>query len=451
MPASTVEDYIKKFDDLSSVFDSMPTGVFAILDAKLNIGTLNKIAEYILEISSSDCIGKNFNEIFQERFPGLRAVIEETIQYHRPIKNFTLEIEKDPSGIKTYLISTSVLEGASENDFGVVLVMHDISEVTRLRKAFIASRQFGPLIGSSEVIKKVFTLIETVAEYDTSVMIYGETGTGKELVARAIHQFSPRADKPFIPVACSALTSNLLESELFGHEKGAFTGAIKERMGRFELAEGGTLFLDEVGTLTLDVQVKLLRALQERVIERVGSSKPRPVNVRILSATNRNLHHLISQGEFREDLFYRLKVLQIDIPPLRERKLDITLLTDHFIEKFNSLYNRNIISVSSRAKKLLFTYDWPGNVRELENAIEHALVLSPGKIIEPEYLPPEIRHMQPDGTPPPPTGINLQQEEEDIRRTLLSYHYNISKAAESLKMHRTTLWRKMKEFGIDKE
>lgn len=446
----SLKDYIKKFNDLEAIFDSMPTGVFAILDAELNIGTLNKTAEKTLGISHLKCIGKNFDMIFKENFRGLRNLIEETIQYRRPVKNFTLEVEKHDGRIQTFLISTAIIENESQSEMGIVLVLNDISEMTRLRKAYIASKRFGPLIGVSDQIKKVFTLIESVAQYDTSVLISGETGTGKELAAHAIHQFSPRASKPFIPVACSALTSTLLESELFGHVKGAFTGASKERIGRFELANGGTLFLDEIGTLGLDLQVKLLRTLQERIIERVGSSKPLPVDVRIISASNRDLHILIAKGEFREDLFYRLKVFQIDMPPLRERKTDIIILADYFIEKFNSLYNRNVLSLSSQTKESLMRYNWPGNVRELENAIEHALVLTPGKIIERDFLPSEIRHMSSNGKPPVPTGIDLNAEEELLRRTLESHNYNISKAAKSLSMHRTTLWRKMKEFGIEK-
>lgn len=447
---TTIQDYVKKFDDLSAIFDAMPTGVFAILDSEFNIATLNKVAEHLVGIPYENIVGQKFGHLFEKRFPGLLNVIEETFRYKRPIKNFTLEVENNFGSTDTYLVSTAIINENCSDEIGVVLVLHDISEVTRLRKAFIESKAFGPLIGATETIKNVYNLIETVAQYDTSVLICGETGTGKELAARAVHQFSPRSEGPFVPVACSALTSSLLESELFGHEKGAFTGAATERKGRFELAEGGTLFLDEVGTLALDVQVKLLRALQERVIERVGGGKPIPVNVRIISATNRNLLHLVAKGEFREDLYYRLKVLQIDLPPLRERKLDIPLLAEHFINKFNHLYNRGIIGISSKAKEALMNYLWPGNVRELENAIEHALVLAPGKMIELDYLPPEIRHMKMNGTPPPPTTIDLPAEEEKIRRALAAYHGNVSKAAKSLEMHRSTLWRKMKEFGIDK-
>ena len=447
---SPIQEYAQKFNELSMIFDIMPTGVFAILDQKSNIATLNKAATQILGIESDTVIGKSAREVFEQRFPGIQKLIDETIQSKRPIKNFTLEIENQNAEINTYLVSTNIKEGVQPEDVGVVLVLYDISEVTRLRKATMSMHGFGSLIGNSEAMKKIYSLIQTVAQYDTTVLINGETGTGKELVARTIHEFSHRSKGPFIPVNCSALSSSLLESELFGHVRGAFTGAVKDRRGRFEVANGGTIFLDEVGSLSLDVQVKLLRTIQERVIERVGSSEPIPINVRIISATNRNLMELIARGVFREDLYYRLKVFQIDLPPLRERRLDIPLIANHFIEKFNNLYNRNIIGLSSTAKEKLMNYYWTGNVRELENAIEHALVLTQGKVIESQYLPPEIRYMKNNGTPPLPPERDLNSEEETIRRALVATMGNISKTATTLGMHRTTLWRKMREFGITK-
>jgi two-component system response regulator HydG len=444
----TFQDYVEKFNELSTVFDAMPTGVFAILDPKLNIATINKAASAILGADSENLIGKDAHQIFESHFPGILKLIEETIQNRRPVKNFTLEIENSNAEFKTFLVSTALTEGIDTQEFGVVLVFHDISEITRLRKTAMSLQSFGALIGASPPMKDVYSLIETVAQYDTTVLIYGETGTGKELVARTIHEYSSRATGPFVPVSCSALSSTLLESELFGHVKGAFTGAIKDRQGRFEIANGGTIFLDEIGTVTLDVQVKLLRTIQERLIERVGSSESIPVDVRIISATNRVLPELVAKDEFREDLYYRLKVFQINVPPLRERRLDIPILAEHFIDKFNKLHNRNIIGLTPAAKELLMNYFWPGNVREFGNAIEHALILSPGKVIEYQSLPPEIRHAKVNGTPLPPPTEDLNDIEEKIRRTLASFSGNVSRAAESLGMHRTTLWRKMREFGI---
>jgi PAS domain S-box-containing protein len=442
---------VQKFNELSAVFDSMPTGVFAILDRELNVATINKAASQILRTDSQSVIGRNAREIFEDGFPGIRALIEKTIEDHRPVRNFNLEITDRNAEVNTYLVSTAIIEETDSIEPGIILVLHDVSEATRLRKATISMQSFGSMIGATATMKELYSLIEIVSQYDTTVLVYGETGTGKELVARTIHEQSHRSRGPFIPVSCSALTSSLLESELFGHLRGAFTGAIKDRRGRFELANKGTIFLDEVGTLSLDIQVKLLRTLQERVIEPVGGSRPIPIDVRVISATNRDLSVLAAKNEFREDLYYRLKVFQIDLPPLRERRLDIPLLADAFIDKFNNLYNRKVMGLSTPAKELLMSYAWPGNVRELENAIEHALVLTPGKIVEPQYLPPELRHMSENGTAPPPPEQDLATEEEKIRRGLAAFGGNVSRTAKHLGMHRTTLWRKMREFGIRRD
>ncbi len=443
---------VYKFNALSSVFESMPTGVFAILDKNMNIATINRTANAILGIETDAITGKNAQEIFETRFPGILKVVQETISNKRPIKNFNLDIEDQVGEIKTYLVSTGFTEDSSRDDCGIVLVLHDISEVTRLRKAFLAEQSFGGLVGSSPVMKELYGTIETIADFDTTVLIYGETGTGKELVAHSIHSISHRKNGPFIPINCSALSSSVLESELFGHVKGAFTGALQDRRGRFEMAHGGTVFLDEIGILSLELQVKLLRTIQERVIERVGSAEQIPIDVRVLSATNHDLTELVAKKQFRDDLYYRLKVFQINVPPLRSRRLDIPILGDHFIEKFNRVHGNRIIGLSGAAKELLMRYTWPGNVRELENAIEHAMVLTPGKIIEPQYFPPEVRHMQHDGAPPVPS-INEDPgaEEENIRRALAALGGNVSKAAKQLGMHRSTLWRKMREFGIKRD
>jgi len=231
-----------------------------------------------------------------------------------------------------------------------------------------------------------------------------------------------------------------------------FTGASQDRRGRFEMAAGGTVFLDEIGSLSLDLQVKLLRTIQERIIERVGSSEQLSIDVRVISATNQDLTELVAKKNFREDLYYRLKVFQIDVPPLRSRRLDIPILGEHFIEKINRIHGNRIIGLSSASKELLMKYAWPGNVRELENAIEHAMILSPGKMVEPQYFPPEIRHMQRDGSPPVPSVANdPDKEEENIRRALAALGGNVSKTARRLGIHRSTLWRKMREFDIRRD
>ena len=433
------------------MFNALPIAVFSIIGQELNIVSINSTAGALLKSNAEDLIGKKAAEVFAGHFLPLRNLLRDTLDSRQPITNFNLEITDDSGEVRTYLTSTALTEKNPESGFSVVLVLHDITELKRWRKAALASRGYGLFIGSSKPMKELYSLIETVAQYDTTVLIYGETGTGKELVARTIHQQSKRANGPFVPVHCSALTSTIFESELFGHVKGSFTGASEDRLGRFEKAQGGTLFLDEISTLSIDIQVKLLRAIQERAIERVGSSKTIPTDVRIITATNQDLSELIEKNLFRDDLYYRLKVFQLTLPLLRERQADILHLADSFIENFNKLYNRNVLNLSESAKDMLMHYSWPGNVRELENAIEHAMVLTPGEIIENQHFPSEIRNMLKEGSPPRHSKQPLlSSDEENIRQTLISVKWSVSKAADLLGMHRTTLWRKMREYNIDR-
>lgn len=444
--------YIHKFNELKTVFDSLPDGVVAILDRDMNIATANKAIAKMLDLPLETVVGQHTGEVFKEKFPGLMEVLQETIATKKSVRNYTIENITPNGDINSFLVSTAIVDDElDEQEVGIVLILHDISEITRLRKLTLQLQRYGEIIGNSEPMKKIYALIESIKNYETSVLIVGETGTGKELVARALHDASPRKNRPFVPVNCSALPENLIESELFGYVKGAFTGAVANRLGRFQVADGGTLFLDEVGTLPLSTQVKLLRALQERVIEPLGSSKQIPIDVRIISATNRDLVELVAKEEFRDDLFYRLKVLKITLPSLRERVEDIPLLTDHFITRLNRYYNKSIVGLSPSAKEMLARYLWPGNVRELENAIEHAFVLATGALLEAQHFPPEMRLADDQGAPPPPPEEENQGEiEEEIRRALLATHGNVSKSAKALDMHRTTLWRKMKEYRIDK-
>jgi two-component system response regulator AtoC len=305
------------------------------------------------------------------------------------------------------------------------------------------------IIGESKAIKEVLSTVSRVAKSKSMVLIRGESGTGKELVARAIHALSDRAEGRFIPVSCAALPETLLESELFGHEKGAFTGAIKRREGRFELADGGTLFLDEIGDIPLETQVKLLRATEFQEFERLGGKETLKVDVRIISATNQDLEKKISEGTFREDLYYRLNVISIFIPPLRERKEDLMLLVDHFIKKANQKCGKSITGITTRVKDIILDYDWPGNVRELENVIERGVVLSRTDVIDETDLPyfgliksKEII---------PSTNLTLKDMEKNhILSTLKMTDWNLGKTADILGIHRNTLRLKMKEYGIEK-
>jgi transcriptional regulator with GAF, ATPase, and Fis domain len=339
---------------------------------------------------------------------------------------------------------------------------------------------FSGIVGESEKIKDVLSIVEKILDDDSTVLILGESGTGKELIARAIHYNSKRADKPLIPVNCGAIPEELLESELFGHEKGSFTGAIRTRIGKFELANSGTIFLDEIGDMSPALQVKMLRVLQEQEFERVGGMKSLKVDIRVIAATHRNLEKEVESNRFREDLFYRLNVIPISIPPLRERRMDIPILSNHFLSKFNRIKNRNIEGFSDEAIRCLTEYHWPGNVRELENIIERTVILKGKGVVKAADLPEKVQKW--DGKPHIHTederlvisdneaiedeskvpvtisgsGINLNQIVEDFENKLIlealrKAEWNKAKAANLLGIKRTTLIEKLKKKGINKE
>ncbi|WP_431293761.1 sigma-54-dependent transcriptional regulator [Pedobacter sp. P26] len=307
--------------------------------------------------------------------------------------------------------------------------------------------------GKSAIADKLYEHINLVAPTDMSVIIQGESGTGKEFAARTLHQQSKRADKPFVAIDCGALSKDLAASELFGHVKGAFTGALNDKKGQFEAANGGTLFLDEVGNLSYEVQIKLLRALQERVIQPLGSTKQIPVNVRIITATNDDLANSMQQGEFREDLYHRLNEFKIQLPPLRERGGDLELFINHFIQLSNRDLDRNVKSVSAEAKALLLSYDWPGNLRELSNVIKRMVLLSPGDIAQISALPDEmmisIHQQSAPGNSSDLKAVNEQNEKALITETLIKVRHNKSKAAKILNIDRKTLYAKMERYGIE--
>ena len=320
------------------------------------------------------------------------------------------------------------------------------------RKEIEGKTTFENMIGKSHEIQKVFDLVKKVAPSKASVLITGESGVGKEMIANALHNLSPRKDKPFIKVHCAALSDSLLESELFGHEKGAFTGAIAMKRGRFELAHEGTIFLDEIGEISQNVQVKLLRVIQERKFERVGGEETLDVDVRIIAATNRNLEEEIKKGNFREDLYYRLNVVNINVPPLRERKDDIPIMVNNFIRKFSKENNKNITTVDTKAKNALYSYDWPGNIRELRNCIEGAVVIAEGSTLRLEDLPPAVRKSQENSSISIPAGTDMDTAEKIIiRETLLFCQGNKSKTAQVLGIGRKTLHRKLMEMNLVSE
>ena len=327
-----------------------------------------------------------------------------------------------------------------------------------------------PIIGSSENLRRIFHLVNKLARVETSVLIRGESGTGKELIARALHYNSPKKDGPFVAVNCGAIPENLIESELFGFEKGTFTGADRPRMGKFQCADGGSIFLDEIGDVSPSMQVKLLRVLQEKKITPVGSNREIPLNIRILSATNKPLEKMIKAEEFRSDLFYRLNVLPINLPPLRDRIEDIPALCEFLIDRFNKFHGRQIQDIAPRALDALKRYDWPGNIRELENIIEHAFIIEPTNIIEVDSLPTHFQNgrAQPIGSDIKTRGsllhgsLDLSQdsemrypvlkekfEKEFITSALKIFRGRINQTAEQTQMTKVTLLRKMEKYGID--
>jgi two-component system response regulator HydG len=333
-------------------------------------------------------------------------------------------------------------------------------EIYHLRAENIALKErlgdrfnFSKIIGRSPKMKEVFDTLSLVAPTDATVLILGESGTGKELVANSIHHNSPRASQPFIKVSCAALPETLLEGELFGHEKGAFTGAIARREGRFQLAHRGTIFLDEVGEMSVTTQTKLLRVLQEKEFEPLGSTRTIKTDVRVIAASNKDLEREVKEGRFREDLFYRLNVVPVSLPPLRERKEDIPALAAHFFAVYREKNRKELKDISGKAMDLLIRYDWPGNIRELENCLERAVILARGEIIAPADLPPTIQALSKDREIQGlnlPSGISLQEVERAlILKTLEDTGGNRSRAAEILGINRRTLQNKLKEYGIN--
>ena len=429
-----------------SMLTSLREGIIA-LDPELSILTMNPAAEEILGHSRWDLSGVPACELFGEQSCP-RDILAETLRSGEPIIDFQTTVQLGGGRMGHVLLRTVPLKHRNGSSLGMALLLGDVTEVTTLRQQMVQRSGLGNLIGRDARMQELFQLITDVADSEATVLIRGESGTGKELVAQAVHNASGRATGPLIKVNCSALSENLLESELFGHVKGAYTGAVSDRRGRFEEADGGTIFLDEIGDVSPVVQVKLLRVLQERTIERVGDNKAIAVNVRVVSATNKDLNLLLASGQMREDFFYRIKVVSLVIPSLRDRREDIPLLTSHFLERIMQKSEAGALSVvSGEAMRLLMNYSWPGNVRELENALEHAVVLSRGATIRAAHLPPELSRTASGGRLQE-VPLHSSQEKEMLSDALQRAGWNRSRAARRLGIDRTTLWRKIREYGL---
>jgi len=437
---------------LEAVFDSISDGIL-VVDSDFHITGSNKAAREFTGFSEKELLGRDVRTLFTGKWCGLNCFLLDTQKRCSPMKEIELDLIDRRNNRKTILVSTSLVHppedaGSPEH---IVILMRDITQIRRLEAELEEQYHFQNIIGNSPRMQEVYEAIQQVAKTDTTVLIQGETGTGKELVAKAIHYESLRSRAPFVPIHCGAMPENLIESELFGHIKGAFTGAYRDKIGKFQLANSGTLFIDEVGDLSPTVQLKLLRFLQEKEFERVGDTRTIKADIRIISATNRDLKKLIQEGRFREDLYYRLKVVMIELPPLRERKSDIPLLVRSFIQKFNIRMGKNIIDITEEAMGYLMDYSWPGNVRELENSIEHAFIRCEGRHILPRHLPREIKvskvippridRRNPQAPPP-------EEERYIIRNALKEAAGNKKRAAQILKISRTTLYKRLQELKI---
>ncbi len=373
------------------------------------------------------------------------------------IENSKGRIKRKDGTFINVLKNAAILHDADGNVIGAVGTIADLTEISEkenqleaFRLQLLSEDGFNGIVGTSASMQHLYDMIENAAHSDAPVIIYGESGTGKELVSQAIHEIGDRKDQPFIKVNCASLTESLLESELFGHVRGAYTGAYKDRVGRFEKANEGDIFLDEIGDLPLSTQVKLLRALEEKVIERVGSSSPIATDVRIISATNQDLFQLVEQGKFRKDFYFRINVIPIFLPPLRERFGDIPLLAESFFRKLQLKSGKKINRISKEAMDILTSYNWPGNVRELKGAFEYAFVTCYGDVIQPHHLPETICSPKRAQNTPKKSAFNLSEiEKQELLEILRKTGGNQSKAAELIGVSRVTIWNRMKRFGID--
>ena len=455
--------------ELALILDTMAEGLY-VVDLEGRIRRWNRSMTQMTGYSPEEALGQRCSLLRCETCPEDPAPERCRLWLEERLDNIETGIHRKDGRRVPVTKSARVLRDLDGQPIGTVETLTDLSslrcledEVSRLRGEVVERFEFHNIVGQSPLMQNVFNQVEMAAGSETTVLIQGETGTGKELVAKAIHYHGERRNAPLISVNCSALSESLLESELFGHVAGAFTGAIHDHIGRFECAQGGTIFLDEVGEIPARVQVKLLRVLQEREFERVGESVPRSIDVRVIAATHRDLRKHVEQGLFREDLYYRLKVFPIHLPPLRQRKEDIGLLVRRFIDRFNERTGKRIEGLDPDALRIVMDYCWPGNVRELENAIEHAFVTCPEGLVGPFDLPLEIRRVElrqaicrPEESPPTapstPTPPSARADtREDLLALLQECRWNKAEVARRLGIARTSVWRRMKKLGIPME
>jgi PAS domain S-box-containing protein len=443
---------ITKSVEQELILDSVADGVFTV-DEEFRITLFNKAAQKITGYTAEEAIGRHCHEVFRSSICGNACALNQSMKKRQAVLNCSAQIEQKAGRRIAISISAAPILDDEGNVIGGVETFRDLTEIQTLRKQVTQYYTFGDIISKTASMQRIFDILPEIAKSDSNVLILGESGTGKELIARALHNYSNRAKGPFVAVNCGALPDTLLESELFGYKAGAFTDAKKDRPGRFAAAEKGTIFLDEIGDISPALQVKLLRVLQSKTYEPLGSNQPVQANVRVIAATNKDLAALVKEDRFREDLFYRLNVVKITLPPLRERKNDIPLLVQHFINKFNIQKDKSIEGMSDEALYLLMQYDFPGNIRELENIVEYAFILCTTGLIQPQHLPEPFNVMSVEKEQ---KGLNLEKplslaeiEKRAIYTALERNRFRKMATCRELGISKDTLRRKIQLYGIE--
>lgn len=428
------------------ILNSVADGVFTV-DPEWRITFFNRAAEKITGIPADEAIGKPCCEVFRANVCETTCVLRYTLETRKNVVDKPIAILRADGREVPISVSTALLKDEQGKVIGGVETFRDLSLVETLRREIDRQYRFQDIVSKSPLMKKIFSILPDIAQSDSTVLLQGESGTGKELLSLAIHNLSARSKGPFVALNCGALPDTLLESELFGHTAGAFTDAKRSRAGRFAMAEGGTLFLDEIGDISPALQVRLLRVIEERCYEPLGSSRSVKADVRIIAASNKNLAHLVEEDLFRKDLYYRINVVKIEIPPLSQRKEDIPLLAEHFINRLNKLRDRSVMGLSHEALSVLMSHDWPGNIRELENAIEYAFIMCRQGLIRPEHLPEHL-YRQGDGVPLP--GVTLEEiERRAVWEALERNSWRRMATARELGIDKNTLRRKIKRHCLE--
>ncbi len=431
------------------ILDSINEGVFTV-DLSWRITSFNRAAEKITGVNRKNAIGQRCSEVFRANICENSCALKKTLSTGRSVMGMTAYIVDSTGERIPIKISAAVLHDNDGEVIGGVETFSDLRQVEELRKKLLEKHTHSDIVGVSPAITQLFDLLPRIADSTSTVLISGASGTGKEIFARAIHDLSPRQKKRFVAINCGALPDTLLESELFGYKAGAFTDAVRDKPGRFEIADGGTLLLDEIGDISSAMQVRLLRVLQEKTFEPLGSVEPVHVDVRVIVATNKDLGKMVRDGTFREDLFYRINVVNIEIPPLRDRRQDIPLLLEHFIAEFNRLQGKDVPGLSREALAVLMEHDYPGNIRELRNIMEHAFVICHGGMIQLQHLPPPLNEGTGRSLFETDDWMSLKSMEAMlITETLKKYDGNRTLTARDLDIDPSTLYRKIKSLKID--